>query len=128
MAQQTKIKPSRWIRSLTYETGSAPVVNGFLFNTAVDAAPGLALVTPFGTCTAGTPGITGPGGQNATYIPVSGGAFITGNLGFGLYSVTKSAGVGHTLTNTNVTNALYNGAAFPIGNTQGFLGSGSWLL
>ena len=128
MSQQTTPKASSWIRSLTYETGSAPVVNGFVFSTAVDTTPGLQLVTPFGTCDAGSPSISGPGSQSAIYISYGGGAFIIASLGFGSYSVNKSSGTGHTLNNTNVNNAQYNGAAFPIGATQGFTGSGSWTL
>ncbi len=126
MTLHVQRKNSRWIRSLTYENSSPPPVNGFQLNTGVDPAPGLALTTPFGTCNAGSPAITGPGGQSANYYPVMGGAFISGNLGYGAFTITKSAGINHTLTNTSVSNALYNGSAFGIGATQSFTGSGSW--
>ena len=126
MTLHVQRKNSRWIRSLTYESSSPTPVNGFLFYTAVDAAPGLELITPFGTCNAGSPSITGPGSQAVNYYTVPGGAYISGYLGYGIFTITKSAGIAHALTNTNVNNALYNGSAFGIGATQGFTGSGSW--
>ena len=127
MSQHVQPKVSSWIRSLTYESTSPAPVNGFLLNTAVDPVSGLQLVTPFGTCNAATPSITGPGSQSANYFTVPSGAFISGNLGYGTFTISKSPGTGHTLTNNSVNNATYNGSAYPLGNTQGFLGSGSWI-